>query len=388
MEKAGKSSEKSFDSKRKILHVVEAMGSGVFTYIVDLANQLCNEFDVHIAYGVRPQTPEDYREYFDKRIKLIEVKNFTRSINPIKDAKAFLEIRKIARVIEPDIIHLHSSKAGALGRWALNIKNYSLYYTPHGYSFLMQDCGAIKRNIYRVIESVSGKRGCTTIACSKGEYEESLSLAKNVTYINNGINVNELQELVKQCSTTDAPHPLTVFTLGRICYQKNPELFNMIAEKVPDVRFVWIGDGELRGKLTSSNIEVTGWINRKSALEYSVKADVFILPSLWEGLPISLLEAMYMKKLSLVSDINGNRDVIENGVNGFVCRSADEYAEIIQNRKSSPYQSVIEKAYQDILHEYNTTVMVEEYKKIYLRNIRKSSWDESKSLASTNAASV
>lgn len=303
MAKLGDRKKSNPFDKKKMLHIVEAMGGGIFTYTVDLANQLCDDYDVSIAYAVRPQTPEDYREYFDKRIKLVEVKNFTRSVNPLKDTEAFFEIRRIAKEIKPDIIHLHSSKAGALGRWAFNGKKVSIFYTPHGYSFLMQNCSIAKRTIYKVIESLSGIRCCTTIACSKGEYGESRKLTKNATYINNGINVREMQKLVEWCSKTNAHQQPTIFTLGRICYQKNPELFNTIAEKVPDVKFLWIGDGELREKLNSPNIEITGWVDREKALQYSMQADIFILPSLWEGMPISLLEAMYLKKLCLVKDV-------------------------------------------------------------------------------------
>ena len=54
------------------------MGGGVFTYIVDLANELVNKYDMYIAYAVRKQTPKNYKDYFDKRIHLIEVKNFGR----------------------------------------------------------------------------------------------------------------------------------------------------------------------------------------------------------------------------------------------------------------------------------------------------------------------
>ena len=54
--------------KQKLLFVVEAMGGGVFTYIVDLANELVHFYDMYIAYAVRPQTPSDYREQFDRRI--------------------------------------------------------------------------------------------------------------------------------------------------------------------------------------------------------------------------------------------------------------------------------------------------------------------------------
>ena len=82
--------------KKKILYIVEAMGGGVFTYIVDLANELVNQYDMYIAYAVRKQTPKNYKEYFDNRIHLIEVKNFGRAIDVSKDLKAFFEIRKIA----------------------------------------------------------------------------------------------------------------------------------------------------------------------------------------------------------------------------------------------------------------------------------------------------
>ena len=59
--------------KKKILYIVEAMGGGVFTYIVDLANELVNSYDMYIAYAVRKQTPQNYKDYFDKRIHLIEL---------------------------------------------------------------------------------------------------------------------------------------------------------------------------------------------------------------------------------------------------------------------------------------------------------------------------
>ena len=59
--------------KVKVLHIVEAMGGGVFTYLVELANGMCDEFDVTIAFGLRQETPTNYEDYFDKKIKLIRV---------------------------------------------------------------------------------------------------------------------------------------------------------------------------------------------------------------------------------------------------------------------------------------------------------------------------
>lgn len=297
--------------KKKILFVVEAMGGGVFTYIVDLANGLVNEFDIYIAHSVRPQTPLNYKEYFDERIHLLEVKNFCRNITLTKEIKVIKEIKTIAKKINPDIIHLHSSKAGAIGRIAFNGKNVPLFYTPHGYSFLMKNCNYWKRSMFRIIEMILAKRNCTTISCSLGEHQETIKLTKNAVYVNNAINAEKLKKSLEKVERKE--HPFTVFTLGRICYQKNPKLFNSIAEAMPETKFLWIGDGELRKQLSSKNIEITGWISRDEALQKSMNADLFILTSLWEGLPISLLEAMYMRKLCVVSNVVGNRDVIHNG---------------------------------------------------------------------------
>ena len=355
--------------KKKILFIVEAMGGGVFTYIVDLANELADSYDMYIAYAVRKQTPRNYKDYFDKRINLIEVHNFGRSINPVKDIMAFREIREIAKKISPDIIHLHSSKAGVLGRMAFNGKKVPLYYTPHGYSFLMENTSAFKRFFYRSIETICGKRKCTTISCSFGEHQESKKLTHNAVYVNNGINIEELQKLIKE-SVEIKEHPFTVFTLGRICYQKNPELFNQIALEMPDIQFVWIGDGELRDELTAPNITITGWAERRKALKYSLSGDVFVLTSLWEGLPISLLEAMYMRKPCVVSDVIGNRDVIHNKKNGFVCNGVSEYVQAIRETRDGNVTALVENAYQEILDTYNTKIMAEHYKKIYLSYLK------------------
>lgn len=357
--------------KKKVLFIVEAMGGGVFTYIVDLSNELVKTYDMYIAYAVRTQTPSNYKDYFDKNIHLINVKNFERAIKPTKDIKAFFEIKKLAKQVKPDIIHLHSSKAGALGRFAFNGKKVPFFYTPHGYSFLMQNHSAVKRYLYKTIEKICGKRKCTTISCSEGEYKESLKLTHAAMYIDNGINVDELRRLLDNVNIEEE-RLFTVFTLGRICYQKNPILFNKIALAMPDVKFIWIGDGELRRELSAPNIEITGWTERKRALEYSMCSDVFLLTSLWEGLPMSLLEAMYMKKLCVVNDVIGNRDVIHSGENGFVCCEVNEFVDIIRSAQNGKMNRLVENAYRDVIEKYNTSVMSEKYIQIYEEKLNKS----------------
>lgn len=353
------------NKKKKVLFIVEAMGGGVFSYIVDLANKLAGSMNVYIAYGIRKETPLNYIEYFDKRIKLIKIDNFTREINFNKDIKSFFEIKRVAEEINPDIIHLHSSKAGVLGRLAFNNKKSTLFYTPHGYSFLMESSGLIKRKIYYIIEAILAKKNCKTVSCSKGEYLETEKFNKNAAYVNNGIDIKKLQTIINKNKNKNKNDVFTVFTIGRICHQKNPELFNMIAERLPHIKFVWIGDGELKEKLTSDNITITGWMNRDDVIKKALSADAFILTSLWEGLPISLLEAMYMKKVCIVNNVIGNKDVINHGINGYVCSNVDEFVESLNLVIKNNHEHMVNQSYNDVLMYYNTDIMLEEYIKIY-----------------------
>lgn len=347
--------------KKKVLHVVESFGSGVFSFLVDLVNSTNKEFDITIAYGVRNETLENFKDYFSNNVKFIKVENFTRSINPIKDIKAFFEVKKIIKQENPNIIHLHSSKAGFVGRFAANGKKIKMLYNPHGFSFLMQNSSKLKRTIYWIIEKIGAIRKCTIVGCSEGEYKEALKLTKNSICINNGVNVEKLEKEINQLKEKNIDfNNLKICTSGRIGYQKNPELFNKIATDFPNIQFTWIGEGELQDKLTSKNISVTGWKTREEVLKLVNDNDIFLLTSLWEGLPISLLEAMYLKKCCIVTDCIGNRDVIKDGENGFIIKN-DNYKKIIEGVNDIIYDKVSKNAKKDILNEFNIDRMSKEY---------------------------
>lgn len=352
--------------KKKILYFVEAFGGGVFTYLVNLTNELCDEYDIYIAYGLRKQTPKNFKKYFDKRIHLIKVQNYQRSISLLRDTKALLEMKRIANKVKPDIIHLNSSKAGILGRFLFRNSKVPVFYTPHGYSFLMADISNQKKAFYKLLEKAFAFKNIETIACSKGEYEITKELTSNATYVDNGINLKEFDG-INMDHQTNFDH-LKIATLGRISLQKNPVMFNRIAESFPNVDFIWIGDGELRDKLTTPNIKVTGWVDNKTALNYLADTDIFTLTSLWEGLPMALLEAMYMEKLCIVSNVVGNNNVIHDGQNGYICDSVDDFIKKIKSISTERYAltNLTKNAHTDVVNHYNSTIMANEYKKIYL----------------------
>lgn len=351
----------------KILHIVESFGGGVYTFMEALLKQTSEEFEVVVAYALRPQTPEDFKERFDKKIEFIEVKHFQRSINPVNDVCAGFELREIVKQVNPDVIHLHSSKAGFLGRVFLNSRKHAMLYTPHGYAFLKKDDSWLKRALYYGIEWFAGRSKVLTVGCSRGEWESALKVSEKAIYINNGIDYTELPAPREEKSSGK----LKVATIGRVCYQKNPTLFNQVALAMPEADFLWVGEGDMDAELTAPNIVRTGWKPRRETLEMLNEADVFLLLSLWEGLPISLLEAMYLKKVCIVTNVIGNRDVIVHGQNGYIVENCDECVEILKKISAcgDAGKELGNRAHEDIVNSYNISAMGEnyagEYRKLY-----------------------
>lgn len=350
--------------KKKVLMVCEALGGGVFTYVTQLANDMCEEFDVYCAYAIRVQTPKNYKEFFDKRVKLIEVKNFGAITNIVSNIKVIKELRDIEKMVNPDIIHLHSSIAGGIGRIAFKGKNNTVVYTPHGYNYLMVNEKSIKGKFYKLLEKILGYSNSITLTCCESEDIEAKKFSKKTHYIETGVNISDLSKDLDNIEPIKNDK-FTVFTLGRACFQKQPWLFNEIAKLVPEAKFVWIGGGDLENQLTSRNIEVTGWKPRKEALAMSKGADVFILCSLGEAVAMSLIEEMFIGKLCIVSDVVGNRSVIKDEINGYVCDKPQEYAMRIKEAMKNFPSELPRKAKEDVLTIYNTHLMKEKYINFY-----------------------
>lgn len=352
--------------KKKVLMVCEAFGGGVFTYVRQLCNDMCDNFDIYLAYSLRPQTPKNYKEQLDPRIHLIEVKSWNgKSVtNIINDRKVIKELRQIESRVHPDIIHLHSSIAGGIGRLAFKSDSYKLIYTPHGYAHILMGPG-IKSDIYKTIEKYLGKHSkAITLTCTESEDDVARTLFNDTAYIETGIDVKELAKTLNKVKRSENKE-LKVYTVGRIAKQKRPDLFNKIAELVPNVKFLWIGDGELKNELTSPNITVTGWKDRNEALKIADTADIFILCSYGEAIAMSLIENMYMGKLCLVSDTMGNKSVINNGTNGYTCNTAEDYAKRVKEAVEVFPFRLAKQAHDDVVNIYNNDVMKKKYIKFY-----------------------
>jgi glycosyltransferase involved in cell wall biosynthesis len=350
---------------KKILHVAEAFGGGIVTFIANLANEQCQNFEVIVAHGIRPETHANYREFFDPRIQLHKVSSFNQNIKFRDVFSAIRELYILIQKINPDVIHMHSSQSGVLGKLSAINSGARLVYSPHGFSFLKEDVPVWKRQIFKGIEKLFSWFDCTLVASSATEFENAKEVTSKVAFIPNGINTNSLDKYLDEKAEKSV---VTVGMVGRALPQKNPALFNRIAELLPEIQFVWIGDGEQRNLLTSKNIYIVGWGSREEALTYLAKVDVYIMTSLWEGMPLSLLEAMYFRKACVVSNVVGNRDVIQNNWNGYIANTAEEFASkikyLLENRQECERMGL--NGQRDITEKYNSGTMARKFEDIYL----------------------
>ena len=311
--------------KIKVLHISETFVSGVYTYIKQLSSysEKSGNFKTYIIYsGERSDTVESlFKQDFAPEIDLIRI-DMTREISLIRDIKSFFQIVKQIRKIKPDVIHVHSSKAGVLGRIArVFYPKATLYYTPNGYSFIREDISENQKKLYSFVEkSITTLFGGTIIACGDHEYAVGKKIGKAVM-VRNGINF----DLVSKYNTPHTNETFTIGTSGRIFRQKNPELFNQLALQLPDYNFVWVGEGELQDQLYAPNIKITGWQNYDKTLKAVNSLDVFLSTSSWEGLPFSIIEAMTLSKPIVSSNIEGNKVTVKQNENGYICETTEDF---------------------------------------------------------------
>lgn len=321
----------------RIMHITEALGGGVLNIIHQLASLQSNDdHNVIIVHSRRSDTPkpDELAMLFPQPVKCIELSMET-SISPLRDLNGLIAIIKLINKEAPDVVHLHSSKAGVLGRLACKIigRSNSCFYTPHGFSFLRKDLSIRKRHIFAKIEKLSSYFGGTTIACSQSELEHAVNSAgqKRSVLVENSI---PLELVTKAIGSTES---CQIVSSGRLCNQKNPSAFCQLAVELSNepASFLWIGDGELKQELMvdgsfPTNLTVTGWISRTLVAKHLHHSDIFIMTSLWEGMPLALIEAQASGLPSVVLDVEGCKDIVTNGITGFVCQDITDMKDKIR----------------------------------------------------------
>lgn len=356
--------------KIKVLHVIEALGGGVYSYFCDLTQAMgpMDHVETVIVYDDQRDEiiPENIPVDFHPNVRLIKC-SMSATVDPIADYKSSTTLKRLFLRERPDIIHLHSSKAGVIGKIAAKRarSKAKLYYTPHGYSFLRKDISHFKTLLFKSIESIMAPfHNCTTIACGDTEFHEARQLHDQVQLIRNGIPYQAIREHLQRNDQDN----YTIGILGRITHARNPKFFNNIALANPEVTFLWIGDGILREQITAPNISVTGWfMNREEGLQQLNNIDAYLQTSLWEGLPIAVLEAMAFEKPVIATNVIGNKDIITHKEDGYLINNLKEATQAIQELKDPTLRHHMgKKAAQKVATYFNSLNNFKSLASLYL----------------------
>jgi glycosyltransferase involved in cell wall biosynthesis len=278
----------------------------------------------------------------DAPYRTVFVDPLVREVRPLSDLAALFELAKLMRAERPDIVHTHSSKAGILGRLAAFLARVPVViHTFHGFGFNDRQAKP-KRWAYVAAEWFCAKLSDALVFVSNANMDEGRRLGLGAPskhrLIRSGVALADFppsgvdRGRVKAAAGIGMHKPL-ILSIGNLKPQKNPEDFVRLAKRVlgsrPDARFLFVGDGELRTRcealILKENIHgkvlFPGW--RRDTAELLAAADVFVLTSLWEGLPRSLVEAMRTGLPAVCYDVDGVRDLLQEGVNGYLAVPGD-----------------------------------------------------------------
>jgi glycosyltransferase involved in cell wall biosynthesis len=289
-------------ARLEILHVVESFASGTMEVVRTLANRHAEAgYRIGIAYGVRPETPANPDELVDTRVALVGLPWRDRS--PRSQIMAARALRPLVKSSRPGVVHLHSTFAALLGSLAIP-REVPTVMTPHAFAFAMRSRPLWARGLLALAEAFAGSRATVVGAVSHSEAELARRRLRlgNVRTVRNGI--AELDDLPDARSSTGPHH---VVAMGRVGPQHQPERACRILRAVSDrATVLWIG-----GPAPSLHgVRATGWLSRAGAVSALADATIYLHWTAWDGLSMSVLEALARDVVVVGSDIPPNREVL------------------------------------------------------------------------------
>lgn len=305
----------------RVLHVTEAMGSGVLSLVDSISRRQVEEgAEVEVLFVARPETPTDtaLRARFDDRVALRRVSTGGR----LGDLRA-LSRDVASAAADVDAVHAHSSIAGAVVRLALRrrLPAAQVFFSPHGFAFLRLDLPAPVRCGARAVEKILA-RDSTLVLTSPSEFAVAVEALRpaRAHLLQTGVPSGTVARVPRVADPRRRP---VVGMIGRVVHQKAPWRFAAAARALGDrADFVWIGGGSAASErrwFGDAPVRVTGWVSPDDLAGLIDGMDVLLFPSLWEGMSLSLIQAQAQGIPAVVSDVVGNRDSVEDGVTGYVC---------------------------------------------------------------------
>lgn len=336
-----------FGKKKLIFVITQPVLGGAQKYVFDLARYFSKKafYDVVVAAG---GPPEGYLfgELAKEKIKTHFLRNLGRPVKIWADISAFLEILSFFRRAKPDIVHLNSSKAGAIGALAGWLAGAKVIYTVHGWVF-NEDWPRWQRAFYFLLEFLSARLKDRIICVSERDFWQALRCKiappRKVYTIYNAIagkimfrdRAAARDEIGRKINRTISDDTILLVNLGRLYATKGlAYLVEAVAQLKSKIRtreiiLVIFGDGpekeSLKFKVESLKLEENVFLagDTPNAAQLLRACDVMVLSSTKEGLPYALVEAGLAGLAAVATDVGGVSEIIENTKTGVLVPARD-----------------------------------------------------------------
>lgn len=346
---------KAMEGKRILFVVTKSVWGGAQAYVYALATALAARGAlVSVAAGGEGLLVSRLRE---ANIAVIPIPSLARDFSLVKEWGAFIELRRVIRTARPDILHLNSSKAGGIGALAGRLEKVPhIVFTAHGWPH-REPGSSIRTALVWLASYVTVLLSHTVIVVSRADAASSLGKDKRVVHIPLGLAPFTLTPKTKARAllrlTKDA------YVIGTIAELTNNKglaygirAFARLKEEGRADTYVIIGEGELRESLmrlahklgVAADVRFPGFL--PDARSYLSAFDLFLLPSLKEGLPYALLEATMAGLPIVASNVGGIPDALSDEQGALVPpRDPEAIAAAIEKLRDVPRMKDAENAF-------------------------------------------
>ena len=324
--------------KTKVLHILNLVGGVEICF-----RQICENIDESII-----ETSVVCQKLADKpklvTLKGKEIKPFSipivREINPVSDVFSIIKLIFLINKIKPDIIHAHSAKAGVIARIATFFFKIKVLYTPHAFSYLSAK-SKLKRFLFLMVEKILRTKNTIILATSTSEKNQAIHTVgfdqKKVFVLENAIDKNTIGEDKNLEKTLKGK--TYICTVGRPSFQKNLEMliraFEAVAQNNCKVHLFIIGAGEysprkdkiiqmINKRNLNNRATILPWVSRKQVQTYIKNAKLYVSSSRYEGMPYSVIESMALSTPCILTNVDGNRDLVIDKKSGFLVEVDDD----------------------------------------------------------------
>jgi glycosyltransferase involved in cell wall biosynthesis len=347
------------------------------------------QFDITVACAPGGELVNWLRN-LHQGIKIVEIPELKRDISPFNDLKAFLKLYALMKNNSYHIVHCHSSKAGILGRLAaLKAGVPKIIFTVHGWGINEYQSWPI-RFLYIWAERYAGARSTKVICVSESGLLKARRLklvpGDKLSVIYNGLPVPEKKDGYLHKELGIRKDDIIIGTVARLAFQKDPLFLLEIADRMithykkdkssAQPCFVFVGDGPLRTEcekfINDKGLKRSVFLlgTREEAAELVQDFDIFVLFSRWEGLPLTIIEAMMAGRPVVANAVGGVGELVVHQETGLLIKKLDanEAEKALLNLISDPEKrlSMGNAGQRRALNYFNIDKMVDKYRELYL----------------------